>query len=106
MIRSASLPDKVIADSVNYSTHRIFGSPYAPKNKGGRQPCILPHVLSTLIGRLLLNEARLVFRRDGNFIWDEFELEVSEYSVRRALEARNWSKKNNRQVACERDPDL
>lgn len=114
MIRLASIPDKTIADIVNCSLRsvvraranlRVFGNLHAPRNSGGRQPCVLPHILETLIDHLLM-KPDLYLDEMADFIWEEFELEVSEYSIRRSLRACKWSKKRNRQVAYERDPDL
>jgi len=45
-------------------------------------------------------------RQNGGLIWDEFELNVSQDSIRRALKACHWSKKKNQRLARERDLDL
>jgi hypothetical protein len=40
------------------------------------------------------------------FAWDKFEVGASVSSIRRLLKACNWSKKKNRRVARERDPEV
>jgi hypothetical protein len=40
------------------------------------------------------------------FLWDEFQVLVTKFSVRRALASIGWSKKVARQVAKERNADL
>ncbi len=114
MIRSASPPDKDIADIVNCSIRtvtrvrsnvRIFGKPCAPRNIGGRRSCILPHILTALLNHLLM-KPDLYLDEMVDYIWDEFALSVSVDSIRRLLKACEWSKKKNRRVARERDQEL
>lgn len=62
-------------------------------------------MLAALFEHLLM-KPDLYLDEMADFIWHVFELEVSAYSIRRSLKACKWSKKNNRQVACERDHDL
>jgi transposase len=114
MIRSASLSDKDIAKVVNCSTrtvrsaranHRIFGSVSAPKNVHGRRSSIPSHILTALLDHLL-TKPDLYLDEMVDFVWDQYEIVVSVASVRRSLKAHDWSKKKNRRVACERDPEL
>lgn len=114
MIRSSLLSDRDIADIASCSTRtvtrvranlRAFGAPCAPKAAGGRRSRILPHVLAALLDRLLI-KPDLYLDEMADFVWEEFELSVSEDSVRRSLKSCDWSKKMTQRVACERDPDL
>lgn len=114
MIRSSLLSDRDIADIASCSTRtvtrvranlRAFGAPSAPKAAGGRRSRILPHVLAALLDCLLI-KPDLYLDEMAEFVWEEFELSVSEDSVRRSLKSCDWSKKKTQRVACERDPDL
>lgn len=114
MIRSSSLHDREIADIASCSKRtvtraranvRAFGTPYAPKAARAPRSRILPHVLDALLDRLLV-KPDLYLDEMADFEWDEFELKVSEDSVRRSLKAYGWSKKKTQRVACERDLDL
>jgi transposase len=40
------------------------------------------------------------------FIWDEFEVLITIWSIRRALQREGWSKKAAKQKAKERNADL
>jgi transposase len=42
----------------------------------------------------------------AEFISEEFDISVSEHSIRRSLKACDWSKKKTQRVACERDKNL
>ena len=114
MIQSSTLPDQHIADIVSCSIRtvvrlraniRVFGDLCAPKNNGGRHSRIPPHALTALLDYLLA-KPELYLDEMTDFIWNQFELDVSEDSVRRSLKANGWTKKKNRQVARERDPEL
>jgi hypothetical protein len=40
------------------------------------------------------------------FLWDEFDVLVSTFSISRSLKAAGWSKKAARQIAAEQNADL
>lgn len=114
MIRSSSLRDRDIANIVSCSKRtvtrvraniRAFGAPYAPKAARAPRSRILPHVLDALLDRLLI-KPDLYLDEMADFVWDEYDFNVSEHSVRRSLKACDWSKKKTQRVARERDPDL
>jgi hypothetical protein len=114
MVQLASLSDKNITDVVNCSTrtvriapanHRIFGNVNAPNNVRGRRSSIPSHVLTVLLDHLLI-KPDLYLDEMVDFVWDQYELDISVASVRRSLKACSWSKKKNQRVARERDPEL
>lgn len=114
MIRSSSLLDRDIADTVGCSIRtversranaRVFGSTQPPKNAAGRRSCMLPHVLTALLDHLL-TKPDLYLEEMAEFIWDTYALRVSVRIIRRSLKACNWSKKKTKRVARERDPKL
>jgi transposase len=87
------------------SNFQHFGSLKAPRNGGGRRASVTPLMLDALCEHLLekpgLYRSEMVI-----FLWDEFDVLVSTYSVGRALNSRNWTKKTIRRVANGRNPDL
>jgi hypothetical protein len=93
MIWSSSLHDGEIADIASCSKRtvtrvranmRAFGTPCSPKVTSRQRSHILPHVLETLLNRLLL-KPDLYLDEMAEFIWDEYGLDVSVDSVRRSL---------------------
>lgn len=114
MLQYNSLTVKELADAVDCSTrtvrtartnHQIFGSVSAPKNPRGRRSNVPPHVLTALL-EYLFTKPDLYPDEMADFVWDQYEFEVSVDSIQRSLKACNWSKKKNRRVARERDPEL
>ena len=82
-----------------------FGSTKAPSNGAGRPKTITPSMLTALCDKLaILPCMRLEDMVD--FLCDEFEVEVTRFSIRRALKDVHWSKKATQNVAQERNQDL
>lgn len=84
---------------------RLFGSVTAPPNKGGRPRSITPLMIQVLCDHLL-EKPQLYLNEMIVFLWDEFDILVSQSSIRRALKTAGWSKKAARQKAKERNADL
>ena len=80
------------------SNLRCFGSVRAPPNGIGRRRTITPPMLEALCERLLekpdLYQDEMVV-----FLWDEFRVLVTIYSIGRALASVGWSKKAARRIA-------
>jgi hypothetical protein len=87
------------------SNLRCFGTTRAPFNGVGRPRSITPPMLRALCEHLI--EKPGLFQDEmAIFLWDEFEAQVTVYSIGRALASVSWSKKAARQVAKERNADL
>src|SRR6516162_10157123 len=85
--------------------HLTFGSTKAPSNGAGRPKTITPSMLTALCDKLaILPCMRLEDMVD--FLRGEFEVEVTRFSIRRALKDVDWSKKATQNVAQERNQDL
>lgn len=80
------------------SNLRCFGSVRAPPNGIGRRRTITPPMLKALCEHLLekpdLYQDEIVV-----FLWDEFRVLVTIYSIGRALVLVGWSKKAIRRIA-------
>lgn len=87
------------------SNLRYFGTTRAPANRGGRPPSVTAPMLEALLSQLL-DRPELYLDEMVVFLWDEFEILVSTYSIQRALAKAGWSRKVSRQVAKERNADL
>jgi transposase len=87
------------------SNLRLFGSVKAPPNKGGRPRSLLPYMVQTLCD-YLLEKPHLYLDEMAVYLWDEFETQVTTYSIRCALKYAGWLKKKAKQKARERNPDL
>jgi transposase len=114
MILSKSLTTTKIVDDAGCSERSVrairsklqcFGTTTAPANGGGRPRSITPPVLEAL-REDLLEKPRLYLYEMIVFLWDEFEVLVTKFSIGRALASIRWSKKIARQVAKERNADL
>lgn len=57
---------------------------YAAENKDSRRSSILPQILIALLDHLLM-KPDLYLDEMADFIWDEYELEVSDCCVQRSL---------------------
>ena len=64
------------------------------------------HMPSLRCWDYVLAKPELYLDEMTDFIWDRFELDVSEDSIRRSLKANGWTKKKIRQVARERRLEL
>lgn len=94
--------DAVKAISANL---RRFGSTTAPRNGGGRRRSVTPTMLQVLSEHLLEKPDQYLDKMVV-FLWDEFEILVSQSTISRSLHSMRWSKKQCRRVAAEWDPDL
>lgn len=87
------------------SNLRCFGSARAPANGIGRRRTITPPMVEALRERLLekpdLYQDEMVV-----FLWDEFRVLVTKYSIGRALASIRWSKKAARRIARGRNIEL
>ena len=114
MVLNREHTDTQIAKQVQCSTRtvraarsniRCFKSIKAPFNGGGRSSAVTPLMRIVLFDHLhehpgLYQDEMIVF------LWDEFEVLVSKWSIRRALQECGWSKKNMRRVSREQNADL
>lgn len=87
------------------SNLRCFESVRAPANGIGRRRTITPLMVEALCERLLekpdLYQDEMVV-----FLWDEFRVLVTKYSIGRALASIRWSKKASRRIARGRNIEL
>ncbi len=84
---------------------RIFGQTQSPKNTSGRRSCLVPHVLTALLDRLLF-KPDMCLDEMSEYHWNRYGLHASEASLRRCLKACAWTRKKNRRIAQERESDL
>jgi transposase len=87
------------------SNIQCFGATKAPSNGGGRPRSVTPPMLDALCEHLLekpgLCQDEMVL-----FLLDEFNIQVSTFSIGRALRSIGWTKKTIRRVAKGRNADL
>jgi transposase len=114
MISSRSLTTSQMAEAAGCSKSsiitiranlRMFGDVRAPLIPGGRPRVITPVVLEALFDHLL-EKPDLYLDEIGEFLYDEFDVLVSTYTISRALRSHGWTKKVARRVAQERNVDL
>jgi transposase len=84
---------------------RCFGTPKAPPNGVGRRRTITPPMLSALLEHLIENP-ELYQDEMANFLYEEFEVQVTVPTISRALASAGWSRKAARRIAKERNADL
>lgn len=84
---------------------RLFGNVRAPPNRGGR-PQIITSTMLDALRELLQERPDLYLDEMVDFLWEEFHVVVSAFTISRALRSSGWSKKVTRQVAKERNADL
>jgi len=87
------------------SNVRLFGSVTAPPNKGGRPRSLTPLMVQVLCDHLV-EKPHLYLDEMAVFLWDEFGVLVTTWSIRRALKCKGWSKKASKQKARERNANL
>jgi transposase len=88
------------------SNYLVYGSTKAPSNGTGRPTTITPIMLSALREQLAVNSAMRLSDM-ATFLGEEFDVEVTRFSIRRALKKdAGWSKKVTQNIAQERNPDL
>lgn len=84
---------------------RQFGRVHTPPSRIGREPTVTPLRIDALCNHLS-EKPRLYLDEMAVFLWDEFRTMIITSSIRRALVAKDWSKKTARQHARERNADL
>lgn len=84
---------------------RVFGQTQSPKNTSGRRSCLVPHVLTALLDRLLF-KPDMYLDEMSEYYWNRYGLHASEASLRRSLKTCAWTRKKNRRIAQERESDL
>ncbi|KAF4262843.1 hypothetical protein CNMCM8812_004371 [Aspergillus fumigatus] len=87
------------------SNMRLFGSVKAPPNRRGRPRNLTPVMIQALCDHLL-EKPYLYLDEMVLFIWDEFQVQVTNSSISRALKYKGWSKKTAKQKARQRNPEL
>ena len=109
-----SLKDGEIANAANCSTRTVrhirsnlllFGSTKAPPNGSGRPKSISPPMLTALLDKLG-SDPCMRLQDMAAFLNDEFEADVTHFSVSRALKGAGWSRKSTQNVANERNARL
>ena len=91
---------------INISNNlRRFGNVRAALTRVGRRRSITPPMLAALCDRLL-EKPGLYIDEMGVFLWDEFRVQVTNSSLKRALASVGWSKKVARLRAKEQNADL
>ena len=114
MIDSRSLTTSEMHEAAGCSKHsiitisnnlRMFGDIRAPLIPGGRPRMITPFTLEALCDHLI-EKPDLYLDEMAYFLYDEFELLVSTYTISRALRSQGWTKKVARRIAQERNADL
>lgn len=83
----------------------MFGSPKAPLIPSGRPKSITPLMLEALCHHLSDNPG-LYLDEMAIFLQEEFNANVANSTISRALTAKGWSKKTSRNQAKERNADL
>ncbi|KAK4068649.1 hypothetical protein Purlil1_13759 [Purpureocillium lilacinum] len=109
-----TLTNKEIARAANCSPRSVrrirsnlllFGSTRAPSNGGGRPKSISPLMVTALLDKLE-SEPSVRLQDMAAFLNDEFEADVTRFSVGRALKAAGWSRKSTQNVTKERNARL
>jgi hypothetical protein len=96
-----------VAGCSRRAIHRIRSKrlPKASPNPVGRPRSITPPILDALC-KHLLEDPGLYLEEMVLFIWDKFKVQVTTYSIARALKSIRWSKKTIRHIAKGRNADL
>jgi transposase len=114
MIQSQSLTTVQVAEAAECSEKtiknirrnpRLLGQVHAPSTRIGWRRSITPPVLEALCDHLL-EKPILYLEEMAIFLWDEFRMLASTFSIKRALVSKGWSKKTARQSAKEQNADL
>ncbi|CEJ62928.1 Putative Transposase [Penicillium brasilianum] len=114
MISSKSLTTSEMAKAAECSKRSIinisnnlrwFGNVKAPQTRVGRRRTVTPSMLEALCDHLL-EKPGLYVDEMAIFLWDEFRVQVTNSSLKRALASVGWSKKVARQRAKEQNADL
>lgn len=103
MARAAECSKRSI---INISNNlRRFGNARAPPTRVGRRRTINPSMLEALCDYLLVKPGLYVDEMVV-FLWDEFSMQVTNSSLKRALASVGWSKKMAKRRAKEQNADL
>jgi transposase len=114
MSHSKQFKAKDIANDARCSTRaiyriqknlRCFGSTKAPSNGVGRPRSITPPILDALC-KHLLEKPWLYQDEMVDWVWDHFQVHVTIYSIKRALDSRGWTKKKIGRIAKARSAEL
>jgi transposase len=114
MLASKSFKAHEIAEVAGCSTHSVhaiksnlrqYGTTKAPPNGGGRPRDITPPMFNALCERLL-EKPGLCQDEMQLFFLDEFNTEISTFSIGRTLRSHGWTKKKIHQIAKGRNADL
>jgi transposase len=84
---------------------RCFGFTKAPSNGVGRPRTITPPILDALC-KHLLEKPWLYQDEMVDWVWDHFQVQVTIYSIKRALDSRGWTPKKIGRIAKARNADL
>ncbi|KAK4071307.1 hypothetical protein Purlil1_13461 [Purpureocillium lilacinum] len=87
------------------TNRRLFGSTKMPFNGAGRPNTITPVMLEALCDELDWDPC-LLLREMVQFLLQEFGVDVSRFSVARALRKNGWTQKTTQIIAKERNQDL
>ena len=115
MLRSKSFKAYIIAEVAGCSTHsvyaiksniQLYGTTKAPPNDSGRPPSITPPMFDALYECLfekpgLCQDEIVLF-----LLLDEFNIQVSTFSIGRVLRSHGWTKKKIRRIVKGRNADL
>lgn len=95
------------ARTVRYhrSNMHLYRSTKAPSNGAGRPRTITPPMLTALCAQLAVDPC-MRLRDMATFLGAEFDVDVTRFSISRALRDAGWSKKATQNVARERSQDL
>ena len=114
MSHSKQLKAEDIADVAGCSTRaiyrikknlRCYGSTTAPPNGVGRPRSITPPMLDALCEHLRV-KPKLYLHEMVDWVWNNFQVHVTIFSIRRALISRSLSNKKIGRVAKARNADL
>ncbi|KAJ3469852.1 hypothetical protein MRS44_003917 [Fusarium solani] len=87
------------------SAIRRFGTAAAPTNRAGPDPKITPLMRDALC-RELVRKPEMLRREMVAFLRKRFDVDVSPTRITRTLQALQWTRKNTRRVARQRNPQL
>ncbi|KLP02004.1 uncharacterized protein FFB20_15262 [Fusarium fujikuroi] len=87
------------------ATIRRFGAATAPTNRAGPDPKITP-LMRDILCRELVKEPDMLRREMVTFLRRRFDVDVSPTRITRTLQTLQWTRKNTRRVARQRNPQL
>lgn len=114
LLDDPELEDKDIAAVVGCSIYAVskirwnlceHGTTKAPSRRTGRRPDITPTMKGALFDHLV-EKPELYQDEMVVFLWDEFRVMISRFSIGRLLKTANWTKKVLRRIARERSAEV